>query len=99
MEPLSGPEALFKRHHCNSQGGKLPNNERVLIAGGWRDADATGTFRPINPATGETLEWSYPVSRRADIDIALEAGSAAANELLHTPDPRCKDGVTHLQLL
>ncbi len=95
MEPLSGPEALFKRHHCNSQGGKLPNNERVLIAGGWRDADATGTFRPINPATGETLEWSYPVSRRADIDIALEAGSAAANELLHTPADKIADFLEH----
>jgi NADP-dependent aldehyde dehydrogenase len=95
VEPLSGPEALFKRHHCNSQGGKLPNNERVLIAGGWRDADATGTFRPINPATGETLEWSYPVSRRADIDIALEAGSAAANELLHTPVDKIADFLEH----
>ena len=73
----------------------MPNNERVLIAGGWRDADATGTFRPINPATGETLEWSYPVSRRADIDIALEAGSAAANELLHTPADKIADFLEH----
>ena len=73
----------------------MPNNEKVLIAGEWRDADAAGTFRPINPATGETLEWSYPVSRRADIDIALEAGSAAANELLHTPVDKIADFLKH----
>lgn len=55
---------------------------RVLIAGGWRDADATGTFQPINPDTGETLECTYPMSSRADVDAMLEAGSIAAREML-----------------
>ena len=55
-----------------SKGVNVTHNERVLIAGKWRDADATGIFRPINPETGETLEWTYPVSSRADIDAALD---------------------------
>jgi len=61
------------------------DTEKVLLAGVWRDADATGTFQSINPRSGETLEPIFPVSSRADIDAALEAASAAAGELVRTP--------------
>lgn len=77
----------------------VPDNERVLIGGEWRGADATEAFRSINPGTGETLEWSYPVSRRADIDVALEAGSVAASELLHTPVDKIADFLEHYACL
>ena len=69
----------------------VADTERVLIAGEWRAADATGTFQPVNPDTGETLEWTYPVSGRADVDAALEAGSTAARELLATPRDKIAD--------
>jgi len=62
-----------------------------LIAGEWRNADATGTFQAIDPHSGETLEWTFPVSSRADIDAALEAGSAAASELVRTPVAQIAD--------
>jgi NADP-dependent aldehyde dehydrogenase len=59
--------------------------EKVLIDGAWRPAEATGTFRAINPATGETIGPVYPVSSRADVDAALAAGRAAAEALLDVP--------------
>jgi len=59
--------------------------ENVLIAGAWRPADSTGSFRAINPDTGETLEHEYPVSSRADLDLALAAGSKASRELRGVP--------------
>ena len=34
----------------------------VLIAGEWRAAASTGTFRGENPATGETLPDVFPIS-------------------------------------
>ena len=46
----------------------------VLIAGEWRAARATGTFRADNPAAGEPLPDEYPVSAWEDVDAALSAG-------------------------
>ena len=57
-------------------------NYPVLIAGQWREADATGSFQAMDPATGEAIEGSYPVSSRADLEAAVEAGAAAADALL-----------------
>ena len=57
----------------------------VLIGGEWRQADASGTFSAIDPSTGEALDESYPVSRRSDLDAAIEAGAAAADALLDVP--------------
>jgi alpha-ketoglutaric semialdehyde dehydrogenase len=59
--------------------------ENVLIDGKWRPAEATGTFRAIDPATGETIGPVYPVSSRADVDAALAAGRATAEALLDVP--------------
>lgn len=52
--------------------------EPVLIGGEWRPAAAVGSFRAVNPATGEDLPDAYPVSSRADIEEALSAGASAA---------------------
>ena len=53
----------------------------VLIAGGWRAADATGVFQAENPATGEALPEEYPVSAWSDCDAALTAATQAAAAL------------------
>ncbi len=72
--------------------------ENVLIAGQWRPADATGTFQAINPDTGETLSHVYPVSRRADVDATLRAGSDTARLLVDAEPERIAaflDGYAH----
>jgi NADP-dependent aldehyde dehydrogenase len=53
----------------------------VLVDGRWRPAAAAGTFRAVNPATGEFLPEEYPISSWTDIEAALEAGRRAAREL------------------
>ena len=53
----------------------------VLIAGQWRAAHATGSFRSENPATGETLPGEFPISAWADCDAALTAAAEAAPRL------------------
>jgi NADP-dependent aldehyde dehydrogenase len=59
--------------------------ESVLIAGQWRAANAGGTFRAENPATGEMLPAEFPVSAWADCDAALDAAAEAAAVLCATP--------------
>jgi len=54
---------------------------QVLIAGQWRKADQTGTFRADNPASKEALPDEYPVSAWSDCDAALQAASEAAAQL------------------
>lgn len=49
----------------------------VLIAGQWRAAKASGTFRAENPSLGEALPDEYPVSVWEDVDAALAAASEA----------------------
>ena len=53
-----------------------------LIGGAWQDplSDAP-TLSPRNPATGEFLPDSYPVSTWAEIEAALRAAHAAKAEL------------------
>ena len=58
---------------------------KVLIAGEWRPADSSGTFQACNPATGEPLDEVHPVSSRQDVEAALRAGKAAAEELVAVP--------------
>src|SRR5512135_3170471 len=57
----------------------------VLIAGQWRAAKATGTFRAENPAAGEALPDEYPVSSWEDVDAALTAASGAMPVLRGAP--------------
>lgn len=55
----------------------------VWIAGAWRAAQASGSFHAEDPSTGTPLPTPYPVSTRADVIAALEAGSQAAEALEH----------------
>lgn len=57
----------------------------VLIDGGWRVSQASGSFRAENPATREPLGEEYPVSAWADCDAALSAAVAAAEALRAAP--------------
>jgi len=57
----------------------------ILINGRWRAAQASGTFRAENPATGENLPDVYPISGFSDCEAALDAASQAATVLGETP--------------
>jgi NADP-dependent aldehyde dehydrogenase len=57
----------------------------VLIAGEWRPAKASGSFRAENPATGEQLPHEFPVSSWADCDAVLNAATEAAMSLHAVP--------------
>jgi 2,5-dioxopentanoate dehydrogenase len=53
----------------------------VLIGGAWRASSSSGTFQVENPATGETLSDTFPISTWADCDAALDAATEAAEAL------------------
>ena len=53
------------------------SSAKVLIAGEWRDSDATGTYRAENPSTCQTLPCDYPVSSWSDCEEALDAATSA----------------------
>ncbi|REK12896.1 MAG: aldehyde dehydrogenase (NADP(+)) [Planctomycetota bacterium] len=63
----------------------------VLIADTWRASASSGTFQAENPSTGEPLREVYPLSSWADIDAALEAATAAADELRQASPDRLAD--------
>lgn len=62
--------------------------EKILVDGGWREADASGGYRAIDPSTGTAGEAEWPVSRWSDVDAALEAAGRAAAELRATAPAR-----------
>jgi alpha-ketoglutaric semialdehyde dehydrogenase len=66
----------------------------VLIAGQWRAAKSSQSFRAENPATGEVLPFEFPVSTWADCDAALSAAADAAEILRATPPERRADFLT-----
>ncbi len=57
----------------------------VLIAGTWRDADASGSFQATDPNTATPREAMFPVSTWADCDAALDAAVAAHAALRKLP--------------
>jgi NADP-dependent aldehyde dehydrogenase len=58
----------------------------VLINGEWRQANhKAGTFRAMNPATGESLAEEYPISDWADLEAALAAAATAFVEMAAQP--------------
>ncbi|MFM8734407.1 MAG: aldehyde dehydrogenase family protein [Pirellulales bacterium] len=59
--------------------------EPILVAGGWRQAAATRTYRAIVPASGTRLDREWPVSGWSDVEAALEAATAAGRELARLP--------------
>jgi alpha-ketoglutaric semialdehyde dehydrogenase len=60
--------------------------QEILVGGRWRPAEASETFRAVDPTTGRECDEVWPVSDWADIDAALEAATAAAAELGRLPD-------------
>jgi alpha-ketoglutaric semialdehyde dehydrogenase len=62
--------------------------QSVLIAGRWRPANSTSTFRAENPATREPLPDQYPISSWQDCDEALGAAAAAFEVLRNLPAER-----------
>ena len=56
--------------------------EQLLIAGEWRNPlDAAGSFRAINPATGEAIGPAFPRSGEDDIELAVISAAQAADTL------------------
>lgn len=62
--------------------------QNVLIAGRWRPANSTSTFRAENPATREPLPDQYPISSWQDCDETLGAAAAAFEVLRSLPAER-----------
>src|SRR4051812_47093844 len=52
----------------------------ILIAGRWRPAKSSGTFRAENPATRQPLD-EFPVSTWQDCDEALSAAANAFDQM------------------
>lgn len=57
----------------------------ILVAGKWRPSSASQTFQSINPATGEPLPYSFPVSNWDDCEQVLIAAAEAAEQLRQLP--------------
>ncbi len=60
-------------------------NQRVLIAGEWRESDSTGTFQADNPSTKTALPQVFPISSWADCDAALDSAAEAFEALRSIP--------------
>ena len=66
--------------------------EQILIAGQWQPSrDAAGGFRAVDPATGETIGPEFPRSGAQDVELAVAAAAAAADELAATPPATIAD--------
>lgn len=63
----------------------MPAPEPILVAGAWRAAGAGRTYRAVDPATGALREAVWPVSGWRDMEIALDAATAAARDLAGLP--------------
>lgn len=59
--------------------------EPILVAGTWRPAAATRTYHAVDPSTGDIRAAAWPVSDWSDVDAAVEAAVAAAQELARLP--------------
>ncbi|MCR9076729.1 MAG: aldehyde dehydrogenase family protein, partial [bacterium] len=53
----------------------------ILIAGAWADDPSAETFSATNPANGESLEDSYPVSSRETLERMARSLAEAASHL------------------
>lgn len=53
----------------------------ILIAGAWADDPSAETFSATNPANGESLEDSYPVSSRETLERMARSSAEAASHL------------------
>lgn len=62
--------------------------EPILVAGQWRPAAAVDSYHALNPTTGAQHAAAWPVSGWSDVDAALDAAVAAAQELAAVPPAR-----------
>jgi NADP-dependent aldehyde dehydrogenase len=74
-----------------SSSALLRDAEPVLIAGQWRAAAATGTFRAVDPTTGLERPQHWPVSGWSDVEATLDAAVGAAATLASLPGARLAD--------
>ena len=66
--------------------------EQVLIEGAWQSSqEIVGGFRAVDPATGEAIGPEFPRSGGQDIERALAAAVAVADELAGTAPERIAD--------
>ncbi|NUO76342.1 MAG: aldehyde dehydrogenase family protein [Lysobacter sp.] len=66
--------------------------EPILIAGQWqRSHDEAGGFRAVDPTTGEAIGPQFPRSGARDVEAALRAAGAIADELAATEPARIAD--------
>ena len=66
--------------------------EQVLIEGAWQSSsEIVGGFRAVDPATGEAIGPEFPRSGGKDIERALAAAVAVADELAQTSRERMGD--------
>lgn len=66
----------------------------ILIAGSWRPARATGSFRAESPLDGQPLAEEFPISGWPDCDDALDAAVTASAELSEMPRERIAQFLT-----
>jgi NADP-dependent aldehyde dehydrogenase len=66
--------------------------QSLLIAGRWQPAiEPVGQFRAEDPATGIAIGPEFPINGAADVEAALTAAVAVADELARTPPERIAD--------
>lgn len=66
--------------------------QSLLISGRWQPAiELLGQFRAEDPATGIAIGPEFPVNGAADVEAAITAAVAVADELARTPPERIAD--------
>ena len=61
----------------------------LLIGGEWREArELLGAFRAEDPTTGAPIGPAFPLCGAADVEAALQAAAAVADELAAAPPER-----------
>lgn len=68
-----------------AQMGRL---QQILVAGNWRDSDATESFQSSNPALNEFLPERFPISSWSDCEAILDSASQAAEQLRGLPSAK-----------
>ncbi|MDT0689081.1 aldehyde dehydrogenase (NADP(+)) [Salegentibacter sp. F188] len=68
------------------------SNQKILIAGGWRDArNPEGFFHSSNPAEKSELSDSFPISSREEVLEMIQSGKEAAEAMYSIPPEKIAD--------
>ena len=59
--------------------------QKILVAGKWKDSDASESFQSANPALNEMLPERFPISSWSDCEAILNAAYEAAEQLRALP--------------